>query len=212
MDSQLFSLISLLIMQPERPKTYQKGPDVMSKSEWTQQQHARDFRGQGQLTGFEFKAPSYPTRVVGPKAKANLPVSMQNQLIAQPLASPTLPDAQIARLLRTRSASVLSDPLTDGEVQAALGLADVNEMDAKPEKKSDLEFLADDIDDEELEDWEAKLDESVQGPKIHVQDWTDLRKQIKDHLKKNSKILPLSRLNQLLIISNFATLRLKGIS
>ena len=148
---------------------------------------------------------------MGPKAKANLPVSMQNQLIAQPLASPTLPDAQIARPLRTRSASVLSDPSTDGEVQAALGLADVNKMDAKPEK-SDLEFLADDIDDEELEDWEAKLDESVQGPKIHVQDWTDLQKQIKDHLKKNSKILPLSQLNQLLIISNFATLRLKGIS
>ena len=43
MDSQLFSLISLLIMQPERPKTYQKGPDVMSKSEWTQRRHARAF-------------------------------------------------------------------------------------------------------------------------------------------------------------------------
>ena len=44
----------------------------------------------------------------------------------------------------------------------------------------------------ELEDWEANLDESVQGPKAHVRDWTDLRKQIKDHLKKNSKTLPLS--------------------
>jgi hypothetical protein len=43
MDSQSFSLISLLIMQPERPKTYQKGPDVMSKSERTQQWHARAF-------------------------------------------------------------------------------------------------------------------------------------------------------------------------
>ena len=116
---------------------------------------------------------------MGPKAKANLPVSMQNQLIAQPLASPTLPDAQIARLLRTRSASVLSDPSTDGEVQAALGLADVNEIDAKPEK-SDLEFLADDIDDKELEDWEAELDESVQGPKIHAQS--------KSHLMGSSHI------------------------
>ncbi|KAF8227164.1 hypothetical protein L208DRAFT_1405913 [Tricholoma matsutake] len=76
-------------------------------------------------------------------------------------------------------------------------------MDAEPEK-SDLESL--------LEDWEAELDESVQGPKSHAWDWTDLQKQIKDHLKKNSKTLPLSRLNQLLIISNFATLCLKGIS
>ena len=43
MYSQSFSLISLLIMQPERPKTYQNGPDVMSKSERTQQRHARAF-------------------------------------------------------------------------------------------------------------------------------------------------------------------------
>ena len=85
---------------------------------------------------------------------------------------------------------MLSDPSTDGEAQAS-GLADVNEMDAEPEK-SYLESLADDINDEELEDWEAELDESVQGPKNHIRDWTDLRKQVKDHLKKNSKILPLS--------------------
>ena len=45
--------------------------------------------------------------------------------------------------------------------------------DAEPEK-SYLESLADDINDEELEDWEAELDESVQGPKNHIQDWTDL--------------------------------------
>jgi hypothetical protein len=63
-----------------------------------------------------------------------------------------------------RSASVLSDPLTDDKAQAASGLADVDEMDTEPEE-SDLESLADDINDEELEDWEAKLNESVQGPK-----------------------------------------------
>ena len=124
---------------------------------------------------------------------------------------PTSPDAQIAGLSRMRLASVVPDPSTDDEAQAALGLADVDEMDAEPEK-SDLEPLADDINDEELEDWEAKLDESVQGLKSHVQDWTDLQKQIKDHLKKNSKTLPLSQLNQLLIISNFTTLHFKGIS
>ena len=174
MDSQLCSLISLLITQPERPKTYQKGPDVMSKSEQTQQRHARAFRGQGQLTGFRFKAPSYPTRVVGPKAKANLPASTQDQPIVQP-PSPTSPDAQIAGPLRMRSASVLSDLLTDDEVQAASGLANVEEMDTEP-KKGDLESLVDDsdINDEELEDWEADLDESVQGLKSHVRDWTDL--------------------------------------
>ncbi|KAF8229285.1 hypothetical protein L208DRAFT_1402358 [Tricholoma matsutake] len=69
-------------------------------------------------------------------------------------------------------------------------------MDAEP-KESDLGSLADDINDKELEDWEAELDESVQDQRSP---------------QKNSKMLPLSRLNQLLIISNFATLHLKGIS
>jgi hypothetical protein len=105
---------------------------------------------------------------------------------------------------------VLSDPLTDGEAVVALGFANVDEMDAEPQK--DDQSLADDMNDEELEDWEADLDESVRGPKSHVRDWSDLHEQIKDHLKKNSKTIPLSQLNQLLIISNFATLRLKGVS
>jgi len=146
MYSQSFSLISLLIMQPERPKTYQKGPDVMSKSERTQRRHARAFRGQGQLTGFGFKAPSYPARVVGPKTKANPPASTENvepQSIAQP-------PAQMAGPSRTRSASVLSDPSTDGEAVVASGFAGVDEMDAEPPK--DDESLADDMNDEELED------------------------------------------------------------
>ena len=209
-------------MQPERPKTYQKGPDVMSKSERTQWRHARAFRGQGQLTGFGFKAPLYPARVVGPKMKANLPASMEDvepQLIAQPpvqplspmsLDTPNIPPSQIARPSRMRSASVLSDQSMDGEAVVVLGFADVDETDTECQK--DNESLVDDMNDQELEDWEAELDESVQGPKSHVREWSDLCKQIEDHLQKNSKTLPLSQLNQLLIISNFATLRLKGVS
>jgi len=205
MYSQSFSLISLLIMQPERPKTYQKGPDVMSKSERTQRRHTRAFQGQGQLSGFGFKAPSYPARVVGPKMKANLPALTENvkpRSIAQPpaqlpspmsLNAPNILPSQMAGPSRMRSASVLSDPSTDGEAVVASGFADVDEMDAEPPK--DDESLVDDMNDEELEDWEADLDESVQGPKSHIRDWSDLHKQIKDHLKKNSKTLPLSRLN-----------------
>lgn len=68
------------------------------------------------------------------------------------------------------------------------------------------------MNDEELEDWEVELEESIQGPTNHVRNWSDLRKQVKVHLKKNSKTLPLSQVNQLLIISDFATLRIKGVS
>ena len=62
-----------------------------------------------------------------------------------------------------------------------------------------------------VEDDEDKLMEGVQGPKGHIHDWIHLRKDIKALLKKHSKILPLSQLNQYLIISNFATLCIKGL-
>ena len=64
--------------------------------------------------------------------------------------------------------------------------------------------------DEEVEDWEAELEEDAEGPTGHIQDWADLRADIMKQLKNESKTLPLSRLNQLMIISCFATLRLKG--
>ncbi|KIL70111.1 hypothetical protein M378DRAFT_96383, partial [Amanita muscaria Koide BX008] len=44
-----------------------------------------------------------------------------------------------------------------------------------------------------------------------IQGWDVLREQIKKDLRKGSKTLPLSQVNQLLILRNFATLRLKGL-
>lgn len=106
---------------------------------------------------------------------------------------------------------MLSDPSTDCDSDnEAAAAAEIN----VPEN-GNLESLAEyeeNPNEEENEDWEADLDVSMQGPKAHVRDWTDLQKQIKDHLRKNSKTLPLSRLNQLLIISNFVTLQKKGVS
>ncbi len=66
--------------------------------------------------------------------------------------------------------------------------------------------------DEEVEDWEAELEEHAEGPIGHIQDWADLRADVMKQLNNESKILPLSKLNQLMIISCFATLRLKGYS
>jgi hypothetical protein len=62
------------------------------------------------------------------------------------------------------------------------------------------------------EDWEHELDEAVQRPPAEIKDWGVLQTQIKQDLKKRSKTLPLSAINQLMILSNFATLRLKGVS
>jgi hypothetical protein len=70
----------------------------------------------------------------------------------------------------------------------------------------------DDHPEAEEEGYESDLEEAIQGPKNTVKNWSELRNQIKIHLVKHSKKLPLSQLNQYFIISNFATLRLKGLS
>jgi hypothetical protein len=112
---------------------------------------------------------------------------------------------------RARSASVLSDPSTDAgdreeEDQGdPSGFADVQEDVGGEIEDSESE---EGLDGEEI--YESDLEESIQGPKCAVKDWSELRKQIKTFLAKHSKSLPLTKLNQYLIISNFATLRLKG--
>ena len=70
----------------------------MSISKRIQQRYQRTFRGQGKLTGFGFKAPTYLPRVETPKSKPKVtiraaikvPVASEEPIdeIAQPLNSP----------------------------------------------------------------------------------------------------------------------------
>jgi hypothetical protein len=65
----------------------------------------------------------------------------------------------------------------------------------------------DDVEDE----WEPEDDVQMSLPGIvQIRGWDVLREQVKSDLKKFSKTLPLSKINQLMIIRNFVTLRLKG--
>jgi hypothetical protein len=58
--------------------------------------------------------------------------------------------------------------------------------------------------------WEDELQEREQGG-VEVRGWYELREQIKKDLEKGAKThLPFSQMNQLLLIRNFTTLRLKG--
>jgi len=68
------------------------------------------------------------------------------------------------------------------------------------------------LNEEDSEAWEDELDTNVQDPNVEIKSWEELRKQIKIDLKKHSKTLPLSQLNQLMILSNFTTLQLKGVT
>jgi hypothetical protein len=146
-------------------------------------------------------------KVLGPM---NPPALVQD-IELESNAPPAQPPLAQTGSSRARSASVLSDP-SDGEVAEASGLADVDEIDAENLNNVESVSPEDDVNDEELEDWEIELKESVQGLTSHVHNWSDLWKEIKDHLNTNSSTLLLSQINQLLIISNFATLQIKGVS
>ena len=138
-----------------------------------------------------------------------------------------LPVEDMLEALHARSASVLSDLSTDNDNIRFSALTDIGEEADQGDTDLDSELVQDDRDkltdtnlvsttakksDGDVEDDEDELMEGVQGPKGHIHDWIDLRKDIKALLKKHSKILPLSQLNQYLIISNFATLHIKGLS
>lgn len=69
-----------------------------------------------------------------------------------------------------------------------------------------------DIDVDMEDSWEDELEEVVAPLQDNIRSWTALREQIKDDLKINHKSLPLTKINQLMILRNFATLRLKGVS
>ena len=195
----------------------------MSKSARTQRHYEKAFRGQGKLTGFGFKALQYDPRLQspsgpGPSSSSNLNLDQLDRAAQPP---PRLQES--LQDSRKRSASVLSDPSMDRDLRSDSEVSDAQNLDMideSPRSENENRSEISDLDpviaggdhDEEIEDWEAELEEVVGGPKSHVRDWADLRTDIKKHLKKHSKTLPLLRLNQLMIICNFATLRLKGLS
>ena len=132
-------------VQSGKPKTYQKGPDVMSKSTQTQQHYAVVFQGQGKLTGFGFKAPTYSLRAHGTKSAGKRMLSPvvkpDQQLITLPppqsitqpplLPEPSLPTLGLSQPSRVRSASILSDPSTDNKQETRSVLGDVAKDDVR---------------------------------------------------------------------------------
>jgi len=191
----------------------------MSKSQRTQERYRKASKGQRTLSGFGFKAPSYPQRVT---SKETVPKVVEPDLIAQPQpmdlpeVSAVVPQSQVAGPSQMRSASVLSDPSTDND-ETALALTEIYKDDRQepeplanrhpvrallplhsvpaanqPEPESHVKQEELEV---ELEEDEDKIEEEAQGPKPHVCDWADLQKDIKDNLKKNSRTLPLSHIN-----------------
>ena len=64
-------------------------------------------------------------------------------------------------------------------------------------------------DTENEEAWEEELNETL-TLNVEIRDWGALQTQVKADLKKKHKSLPLSQINQLMILRIFANLCLKG--
>ena len=79
---------------------------------------------------------------------------------------------------------------------------------------NDEMFADSDEVEKEAEEWELEAEAETVLPKAipEIRPWVVLREQIKDDLKKHSRTLPLSKINQLIILRNFATLQIKGYS
>ncbi|KAI6008479.1 hypothetical protein EDC04DRAFT_2907145 [Pisolithus marmoratus] len=80
----------------------------------------------------------------------------------------------------------------------------------EPDSESDFELL-DDLDKDGMESWEDELDIATNG-NGNICDWDVLRDQMKADLKRHSRTMTASQIHQLMILCNFATLQLKGVS
>jgi hypothetical protein len=113
----------------------------MSKSQRTQERCRKASKGQGTLGSFRFKAPSYLQRVT---CKETVSKVVEPDLVAQPQpmdspeVSAIVPQSQVAGPSRMRSASVLSDPLTDNDETAAVltEIATGDQQEPKPASRS----------------------------------------------------------------------------
>ena len=107
--------------------------------------------------------------------------------------------------VQIRQESVTPPPLNfDDEVPST-------RLGKRKEREGEIGTDAERENDPDDEEWEAELNESLAPATTEIRDWLTLRSQIKTDLKKKAKSLSLPHINQLLILQNFATLRLKGL-
>ena len=170
-------------MNTERPNKYAKGPDVMSKSKRTQCRYRKTNRNQTTLDGF----------ISSLHKTVDVPRLLQNTSSTELNPEPVM--------IRQESVEVEIPPMICDKT------VDV-EMPAIREES--VEVILPAASQEEEIGWEDDLDECVQGGGAEIRGWNILRAQIEKDMKKSGSTLPISKVNQLLILCNFATLQLKG--
>ncbi|KAK0226913.1 hypothetical protein EDD85DRAFT_958157 [Armillaria nabsnona] len=193
------------------PSEYKRGPDVASKSYRTQKRYAEDISHQLRLNSFLIERQNIQSRSeeTGPTPPESEPVSETPSTTSTPRSESPPPI-----VLCIRSASIFSTPSDhndSNEIIADRGPDSDDNVPAEAEyDPNDWDHILDEMLDVETDD-SRQTGHGVgdqAGTSTNVRDWRVLREQIKKDLKK--KNLPLTKYNQLLIIRNFATLRIKG--
>ncbi|KIK02078.1 hypothetical protein K443DRAFT_539523 [Laccaria amethystina LaAM-08-1] len=223
-----------------RPLTYHKGPDVASKSQRTQRRYRKSIATQQSLDSFGFSCTPRPARFqseakVGSDIEM-LDVKRENSPEIFNIASFPPPDIPIRQEtpeayalefdVPIREESTTPPPLFFDDEQLGLtvlektpAIVQIREESITPppitacKRSADEAGLEDGGDVGSEKDVEEMLEdeiEDVMQPRSEIRSWGDLREQIKTDLKKKHAHLPLSQINQLMILRNFTNLRMKG--
>jgi len=197
-----------------RPKEYIRGPDVMSKSKRTQRRYRNVNRNQMTLDSFVFaKNPTHTSATKPMRCHSHVTMKLE------PVAPSLRLESRVNERENIREESVeveippaIRQESIEVEIPPAIRQESV-EVQIPPLTSRNDEGVCptDDTEDEITGDgWECDIDECVRAG-AEIRGWDKLRDQIKEDLKKGAKTLPMSKINQLLILRNFATLLLKGL-
>jgi hypothetical protein len=172
-------------IEKAHPKQYAKGPDIGSKSKCTRCRYCKLLHGQTTLNGFVIH-----------KEHVN---HSSKQVI-------NLDDIQIHQESITPPPLSFEGPAPLSEKQGqSSDLGEIQDQDNACDEAEDRHAM--DVD--EPESWVDVITEMVQ-PRTDIRGWDVLREQIKSDLTKRHLQMSLKDINQLMILRNFATLKLKG--
>ncbi|KAF9258948.1 hypothetical protein L218DRAFT_1080196 [Marasmius fiardii PR-910] len=198
---------------PKKRSKYATGPVIANKSRASQYRHKISTQNQGTLTSFiefsDYTKPAikgYRAQHIGPSQ--TFPSEQETVVVQEESMEPEsvwdvfgAEDDGVDMSIREESV----EPILEWDSSGMEGsLIDSPDLQNVPELLT------------EAESWEEELDDiicekRIEEGKVEIQSWAELREQITKDLSKAKKcFMPLSQINQLQVLRNFATLCLKG--
>ncbi|KAJ3722602.1 hypothetical protein C8R42DRAFT_667333 [Lentinula raphanica] len=197
----------------DRTSTYATGPDISKASARTQRRRKNERKGQKSLTLFGFTGGNVTSNgfrtLVGPTITATPNDSLPSHFQQQSISPIDITSDSDEPQSQPREGHKL--PVLDCEKSPPLEPISVENHEESVEPLPTLD--GDDNHAPIAETWEDELDECAGLDKpTGKRGWEQLREEIKADLAlAKKKFMPLSQINQLLILRNFATLQLKNI-